>query len=208
MHAPIHRARNRFGAIAALVLAGGLTACGTDGEPTPTSSVPSAQTSLSGSADATKVDDEPTVGSDRNTDPKTTRPSDDALLAVVDVRLGAHDGFDRVAVEFAGTGTPGWSVAYTTNPQQQGSGRPLQVAGDSMLAIDIDGTTYPFELGVQDPPMTPLTNPDTPHVVQVVNGGTFEGRTQLVAGVTGAPRPFVVFTLQSPTRLVIDISSR
>ena len=36
-------------------------------------------------------------------------------------------------------------------------------------------------------------------------GGTFEGYTQVLAGIDGDPVPFRVFTLTDPSRLVVDV---
>ena len=50
--------------------------------------------------------------------PKTHRPSEPAHLAVAGVRVGNHEGFDRVVVDLTGDGDPGWFVDYTATPMQ------------------------------------------------------------------------------------------
>lgn len=137
-----------------------------------------------------------------NRDMKTLRPEEPAQLLVTEVRTGSHSGFDRVVFEMTGTGEPGWFIDYTDSPSQQGSGRPLPHGGDVALNVNIDGTAYPFELGVADPGLTTISG--SGNVVDVTNGGTFEGRSQFVIGLNTAV-PYSVQVLHDPHRLVIDL---
>ena len=41
--------------------------------------------------------------------------------------------------------------------------------------------------------------------MDVYVGGTFEGYTQVLAGIDGAAVPFRVFALADPSRLVVDV---
>ncbi|MDO4762624.1 MAG: hypothetical protein Q4A31_11940 [Corynebacterium sp.] len=135
---------------------------------------------------------------------KTQRPSVPAELVPVTMRTGAHEGFDRVVIELKGTGTPGWFVDYTDQPAQQGSGKPVEIAGDSTLDVNIDGVVLPFELGLDTPPLAPITGQGA-KVVQLKSVGTFEGRAQFVVGIKGQKTPYSVELLDNPTRVVIDI---
>lgn len=135
---------------------------------------------------------------------KTQRPSVPAELVPVEMRTGAHEGFDRVVIELKGTGTPGWFVGYTDQPAQQGSGNPVEIAGDSTLDVNIDGVVLPFELGLDTPQLAPITGQGE-KVVQLKSVGTFEGRAQFVVGIKGQKTPFSVELLDNPTRVVIDI---
>lgn len=135
--------------------------------------------------------------------PKTQRPSEPAQLAVVGVRVGAHEGFDRVVVDLEGEGEPGWFVDYTSTPMQETVGQPLQVAGNSFLNINVDGTVYPFELGKDN--IVPVTMAgDTGNVIDVISAGTYEGRSQIVVGLR-SELPYSVQVLKDPTRVVVDI---
>ena len=135
--------------------------------------------------------------------PKTQRPSVPSRLAVVGVRVGAHEGFDRVVVDLEGDGDPGWFVDYTSTPMQETVGQPLQVAGNSFLNINVDGTVYPFELGKNnDIPVTMAG--DTGNVIDVISAGTYEGRSQVVVGLR-SELPYSVQVLKDPTRVVVDI---
>ena len=55
-------------------------------------------------------------------------------LSPTDVRIGTHQGFDRVVFEFAGVGKPGWFTHYTDTPAQPGSGFPVEYQGNSPRA--------------------------------------------------------------------------
>ncbi|WP_269508233.1 AMIN-like domain-containing (lipo)protein [Corynebacterium faecium] len=135
--------------------------------------------------------------------PKTQRPSVPSRLVVVGVRVGAHEGFDRVVVDLEGDGDPGWFVDYTSTPMQETVGQPLQVAGNSFLNINVDGTVYPFELGKDN--NVPVTMAgDTGNVIDVISAGTYEGRSQVVVGLR-SELPYSVQVLKDPTRVVVDI---
>ncbi|QGU02801.1 hypothetical protein CKALI_09730 [Corynebacterium kalinowskii] len=128
-----------------------------------------------------------------------------AKLVPVAMRTGTHQGFDRVVIELTGEGKPGWHIDYVPLPQQQASGQELKVSGDTFLNVNIDGTTYPFEIGVEATDL-PATVGSGPAVAEVISGGTFEGRSQFVIGLKGSPRPYSVSYLEDPKRLVIDFT--
>ena len=44
-------------------------------------------------------------------------------------------------------------------------------------------------------------------VVEVVRTTPFEGQVQLFVGMSGEPRPYRVFLLQEPMRLVVDVQT-
>ena len=134
---------------------------------------------------------------------KTQSAGAPAQLVVTTMRTGTHEGFDRVVFELQGQGTPGWFADYVDAPTQQASGHPIEVEGDTFLNINIDGTTYPFELGIEDPVLAPVPG-HGPVVQQVVNGGTFEGHSQFIIGMKGK-HPHSIELLDNPTRVVVDI---
>ena len=200
-----------------------LAACGTDASPTsatdtstssPEPSKTSPATSAgssdapSGSADSPSEPPSPTPSAPdgppfpQTSDPQTAEPSGDWDLQLVDVRLGDHDGFDRVVLELSGTATPGWSVSWEDEAVADGSGDVVPLEGDRVLTISASGTAMPepgsFEVPARLGPAGALAE------VQV--NGWFEGYTQVFAGVEGDPRPFRVFTLTDPPRLVVDVT--
>ena len=121
-------------------------------------------------------------------------------LALTGIRAATHEGFTRVVLEFSGEGTPGvWRAAWTDQAVEQGRGLPIQVEGDAVLDLVIDGT-----------PMTASDNPypSGTHThagdLDVVSDGTFEDNTHVVIG-SPATRHFQIGFLSNPVRMVIDI---
>lgn len=136
--------------------------------------------------------------------PKTQRPAEPAHLAVSAITIDSHSGFDRLTVDFAGTGEPGWFVNYVPSPLQETAGKPVKVAGSSYLNINIDGTISRSEAGLDA--ATPIDiSSSSSNVVDIVHAGTYEGRTQIVVGLRST-LPYSVQLLDDPTRLVVDIS--
>ena len=121
-------------------------------------------------------------------------------LALTGIRAATHEGFTRVVLEFAGKGTPGVrSAAWTDEAVEQGRGLPIQVEGQAVLDLVIDGT-----------PMTATENPYPSGMhtragdLDVVSDGTFEDNTHVVIGAPAA-RQFQIGFLSDPVRMVIDV---
>jgi len=137
--------------------------------------------------------------------PDTQDASADSMVTVRDIRIGRHDGFDRIVFEVGGAGTPGWDVRYVDAATSQGSGDPVDVAGDAILCVSITGAGYPYDTGVEEfASSDPLTAAGTQVVKEVVFDATYEGTTVAFAGTTGSA-PFRVFALQNPARVVVDV---
>jgi hypothetical protein len=192
-----------------------LAGCGGD-DPEPTASSSSASspaeetsaspTTGSGDTDDDGGTDAPPFPADAETD--TADPSSDSLVTVTDIRVGRHDGFDRVVFEVDGTGTPGWSVQYVDDPSSQGSGEPVDVEGDAVLQVVLTGVGYPYDTGVDEyASHDPLSAADTETVTEVVFDGTFEGQTEAFVG-TAAEVPFRVYLLEGPTRVVLEVADQ
>ncbi|MEV0298774.1 hypothetical protein [Nocardia sp. NPDC050710] len=140
--------------------------------------------------------------------PKRATPSSDAGVTVTDIRIGRQPGFARVVYDLGGAGSPGWIVQYTDRAVQDGSGKVVDVAGQSILEVRITGSAYPFDSGVTPySGSDPATNPDVPGVAGVYRTLVFEGTTQSFIGVNLDRPNFSVSTLNNPTRLVIDIAT-
>lgn len=127
-----------------------------------------------------------------------------AALTVTGLRIGTHEGFDRVVVDLGGTGTPGWFVQRTDRAVEDPTGDVVDLGGDGVLALYVTGLGYPFETGVTELPVGTRTPGGT-----VVTGaeftGTFEGQTQIFLGLVDPQAPFRVFLLENPTRIVVDV---
>ena len=121
-------------------------------------------------------------------------------LALTGMRAATHEGFTRVVLEFSGEGTPGvWRAAWTDEAVEQGRGLPIQIDGEAVLDLVIDGT--------------PMTATNTPYPsgthtragdLDVVSDGTFEDNTHVVIGAPTS-RQFQIGFLSNPVRMVIDI---
>ena len=121
-------------------------------------------------------------------------------LALTGIRAATHEGFTRVVLEFSGKGTPGvWRAAWTDEAVEQGRGLPIDVEGEAVLDLVIDGT--------------PMTASNTPYPsgthtragdLDVVSDGTFEDNTHVVIG-SPTTRQFQIGFLSNPVRMVIDI---
>ncbi|SEE27180.1 AMIN-like domain-containing (lipo)protein [Ruania alba] len=227
----MRRTRIRYVPAAALAAALALAGCDGDGgggspgdgggatDPTTSESEPAAEPTAEPSEDPTSdqesseptetaptSEDEPSEGAepfpaDTSTDTQAQEGEPDALL--VDARTGAHEGFDRVVIEFDGTGTPGWTAEYVDEAVQDGSGNPILLEGDAVLEVRLDGTRYPEKT---DDYFSPTTlDHEGEEVEQVDVGGTFEGYTQVVLGIDDSDAPFRVFSLTDPVRVVIDV---
>ncbi|WP_394216425.1 hypothetical protein [Brachybacterium vulturis] len=216
---------------ASMVIAG----CGSDSSPQPTATTtdasPTAASSSTptspaqSSSDDTSPESTPTAASSPPessasahpglpaTVPEDTSPrsgpgtEDEKVAEVTDVRVGRHDGFDRVVVDFEpGQGIPEWDVRWLEGDQQvqePGSGKPVEMAGNRFLEITLGG--------VEDREPHVL-EPDLTAVVEVRRFGSFEDVAQLDLGVStthGTAREvgFRVDTItENPPRLVIDVA--
>ena len=139
-------------------------------------------------------------------EPDTAEASADARVTVSDIRVGGHDGFDRVVLEVGGEGTPGWDVRYVDQPSSQGKGDPVEVAGDAVLQLTLTGAGYPYDTGVEEYSADgPLSASDTEAVTEIVFDATYEGTTVAFVGTT-TRAPFRVYLLEAPTRVVLEVA--
>ena len=211
-----HRRALAASAATCLALLGACTPGATTDSPPSTTASPSASHSPTASATASATP-ETTPTSEPGLD--ATKPinadnwmssveglppvrSDDPAkaLALTGMRAARHEGFARVVLEFSGEGTPGvWRAAWTEEAVEQGRGLPIQVEGEAVLDLVIDGT-----------PMTASESsyPSGTHTragdLDVVSDGTFEDNTHVIIGAPIA-RQFQIGFLSDPVRMVVDI---
>ena len=215
--------RHRAGTtvVALLVLTAGCTgsdpgepeAQGITPTPTPTAAASSRPPSASGTTPApspsvTADDEEPTPDeapfeADRRRD---TAEHQGGRLSPVDLRVGRHDGFDRVVLELAGSGQPGWFAEYVDEPRNQGRGNRADVRGQSHLQLMVTGVQYPTEEGAQEyRGPREVTPAGLPTVAEVEIGPLYEGYQQVFIGLSTTEQPFRVFRLPDPPRVVVDV---
>jgi hypothetical protein len=196
-------------ALAACLL---LPACSDDPEPTaaqsspaPATSAPSASPAAgpsSPSSPSSPAQQEPPFPAD--TAPDVEEPTG-GPLTVTAVRVARQDGYDRVVFELAGeqAGEPGWRVQYDDDPRRDGSGDPVEVAGEATLVVYVDGAGYPTDTGQQEA-RSARVPADAEVVREVQLGSVFEGTYEAFIGTT-RKAPFRVFRLADPARVVVDV---
>ena len=175
------------------------------GSPSPTASATASATPETASTSEPGLDATKPINADNWMSSVEGLPpvrSDDPAkaLALTGIRAATHEGFTRVVLEFSGKGTPGvWRAAWTDEAVEQGRGLPIDVEGEAVLDLVIDGT--------------PMTASNTPYPsgthtcagdLDVVSDGTFEDNTHVVIG-SPATRQFQIGFLSDPVRMVIDI---
>jgi hypothetical protein len=130
-------------------------------------------------------------------------------LTVTDVRVSAHEGFDRVVFELDGDDNePGYHVRYAPEgvATSQGSGEPIEVDGDAALEVALHGVALPDDRpgGVEAWDEEVLAGPQDGVVVEVVEDTIFEGVHTFAVGAE-EEQPFLVEHLTDPDRVVIDV---
>jgi len=131
---------------------------------------------------------------------------------LTDVRVGAHEGYDRIVFEFAapkpnpgGTGgVPYFEIRQARPPfTEDPSGEPLDVFGDAFVHIVMQGATgYDFDGNPTYAGSRTLT-PGFGTLAQVVEGGDFEATLNWVLGLS-RPTCWNTQVLHNPDRLVVD----
>lgn len=130
----------------------------------------------------------------------------DRFLA--EARLGTQPGFDRFVLEFdgdSGEAPSSYVVQWSETPiLAEGSGEPLNPAGDWYLEVRIAGASlFDFDTGDSYSGPTSVTGPTT-NIREVVSGGSFEGYMVWSIGAL-QPTGFRVLRLADPARLVVDV---
>ncbi|TFV67234.1 UNVERIFIED_ORG: hypothetical protein E4P37_03495 [Bacillus sp. AZ43] len=206
------RSRTATALLSILLAAPFLAACG-EGEPSEAAATSAATTqgasedAATGSTAPGETADDSTDAPDfpSGTDAVTSEASADAAVTVGEIRVGAHDGYDRVVLELGGTGTPGWDVRYVDAAVSQGSGETVDVAGGAVLQVTLTGAGYPYDTGVEEVGRGPVSGSGTTSVEEVVFDATFEGTSVAFVGTSGK-LPFRVYALSDPTRVVVEVA--
>lgn len=199
--------------LTALALALALTACSSGGgassptttaAPTTTTTAPPRSSTTLPLATTTSL----IVGA--STSPTSiagSGPAPTALLA--DVRSARPAGHDRVVFEFQGDTLPSARVSYATSAiVEDGSGAPVSVSGVAAITVVMNPASG-VDLSQPTAPQTytgptRFTPAGTTIVAELVRFGDFEGHLSWAIGVEDEV-PFLVSTLSSPPRLVIDL---
>jgi hypothetical protein len=127
---------------------------------------------------------------------------------VVDVRVGTHPegapGYDRIVFEFQ-EGIPEVELREGEPPfTQDPSGLPMEVDGESFLVLVMHGATGVTPDGEMTYEGETEFSPGFPTLTELEQAGDFEAVSEWVIGMT-TPACHRLFTLDSPSRLVIDL---
>jgi hypothetical protein len=132
----------------------------------------------------------------------TCSPSYAAQLT--DIRVGRHDTYDRIVLDLCGA-SPSVNHQFVDQLVEDGSGRPVVIPGNVFLQVTAQPAAAHDDAG--NPTYTgprQFTTPSLANVRAVALTGDFEG--VLSVGLGMDHRSWVnVFTLNSPTRVVIDV---
>lgn len=212
----LHASRRAFsalGLIATVALAACTAGGASPGSPGPSSSAidsAAAEPSISASPLASV---EPSATSSEPTEslppfactPSLSVASTTDRAQITDVRVGTHDGYDRVVFEFA-AGIPDAVIEGVLPPfYADPSGLQLPVAGTAFLRVTMHGASkLSPEGGVTYSGATNF-EPGFDRLLQLIEGGDFEAVSTWYLGLDGAGC-YRVLTLADPSRLVIDIA--
>jgi len=136
----------------------------------------------------------PVTVADRN-----VAPAGQPRLLSVDV--GHHDGYDRVVFRFSSR-VPGYTVRYVGEVRQDGSDRPVPLAGSAFLVV----TLHSVASGQVGAPPAPQdrSRPDFPQLREIAGAGDFEGYVSFGLGLAHRSG-FRAYPLSNPDRLVVDL---
>jgi hypothetical protein len=116
---------------------------------------------------------------------------------IKDVRVGHHSSCDRVTIEYTGT-LSGYQIGYVPKVVEDASGKTVALEGSAFIGVALHNTST-----TQAAPQPDL-KPEFPVLRELRGAGDFEGTTSYGLGLR-SKQPFTVSSLQSPSRLIIDI---
>ena len=136
-------------------------------------------------------------------------PADGAPALLRDVRVAAHEDFDRVVFEFTGAANLSYRVE-DADSVSGASGKPIDVGGSALVQVTISPAAGVDLSGTQ--PEQTYTGPDhvsapgTATVTEVVEVEDFESTLTWAIG-TRSTAAVAVDVLSDPSRLVVDLRS-
>ena len=169
------------------------------------SAAPSTTASEAASVEASAAASEPTESLPAFVcTPSATIASTTNRAQITDVRVGTHDGYDRVVFEFA-SGLPDAVIEGVLPPMYADpSGIEMDVAGTAFLRVTMHGATKLSPEGGLTYGGSTSFKPGFDRLAQLIEGGDFEAVSTWYLGLDGAGC-FRVLALSDPSRLVIDI---
>ncbi len=127
--------------------------------------------------------------------PRATRPE------VVDLRYARHGKFDRVVIDIEGR-RPGFRTIFAEKLNYDGSGKRVPLKGRFKMYVVLR-PAYAYTSSGENIYQGPrLVRPGFPTLTGIALTGSFEGDTSF--GFTSRTRPYRIFTLTHPSRVVVD----
>jgi hypothetical protein len=221
---PRSSTRRRARLLVVLAVAAGpvLAACGS-GSSSGSATVTSVTTSTPSSGDPTSSEPTPGTSGGSATSEPAPEPAPTSTLDVTDpagptapaavlavIRTADRGAYDRVVLEFTGT-FGGYSVGYVDELTEDPTGDPVDLAGNAILAVSIQGATMNNAFQTDDTvplqtyPGPKRVSPNLPNVKDVADAGDFEAVLSLGVGLDHKAG-FRVLKLADPARLVIDVA--
>jgi hypothetical protein len=124
-----------------------------------------------------------------------------ATPTLVAIRASHHPGFDRIVFQFDGGLPSSHDARFVDKLLGDGSGLPIRIAGRAILQVSFSPAQAHDAQGSTVPARTAFA---LPNVITTVRSGDFEAVTTYGIGLAKRTT-FSVFTLQSPSRVVVDI---
>jgi hypothetical protein len=132
-------------------------------------------------------------------------PATTSVPTLTGIRTGLNTGFDRIVLDMAGPRTMTTTHRYVDELKADGSGEVVWLTGCDFVEVVVHGAAAHNDAG--NPTYTGATKfrtRDLRNVMAVAVTGDFEATLSI--GVGARHRTWVrVFTLGSPTRVVIDV---
>lgn len=136
--------------------------------------------------------------------PVVEQPTQPNVTNIVGVRVGSHEGYDRVVFEFT-AGTPELTLDRATPPfTQDGSGQPVEAEGQSFLVLVMRGGTKQTEDGTSSYDGPTDFDPRFSQLVDLIEGGDFEAQSTWYLGLR-EDTCVRLSLLTGPDRIVIDV---
>jgi hypothetical protein len=144
------------------------------------------------------------LAGDPSTEPREEAGEPDTQF-VHDVRVGTHDGFDRVVVEHSGRTPVGWRTAYVDDARAR-EVLGVEEPGEVVLEITIRNITPPDQLSdeLQTWDEGPIDGPPG-GVIEQVDAAIAEDHHVIVVGLPEELGYLVEYVDEHPGRLIVDI---
>lgn len=173
-------------------------------EPSGTSSAPATSPSPSSAPPVPDVNESlhPWLTGPSEQDPSQAVPENSQ--EITGVRIGVHDGYDRVVLDLTGDEPHlGWFAGFVDEPIEDPTGEPLAVEGDAFLQLGIYGIDWTTPSAERYSGAS-VDGGSLEVVEEVVFGGLFEAQQQVLIGLDERTA-YRMFALSDPARIVIDI---